>query len=75
MINQYMNKNLINDLIDKLYNEESKRMFFDKINVLNYSLIFLQNSKKHSLLFKDCIIALDSLNEVFSFNKISNTTK
>lgn len=67
LMNDYVQNSLISDIIHKFYKEESPSIFCNSVDFEKFSELFLHNCKKHMLLFKDCVIALDSLNEVFEF--------
>jgi sulfur carrier protein ThiS len=64
---KYVKESLINDLITKIYKEDEAPIFGNRVTFCEFAKMFLHSSKKHVLLFKDCVIALDTLNEVFLF--------
>jgi sulfur carrier protein ThiS len=63
----YVQKSLINNLITKIYQEDEPAIFGNRVTFPEFTKMFLHSSKKHVLLFKDCVIALETLNEVFHF--------
>ena len=64
---KYVKTSLINHLITKIYQEDEPAIFGNRVTFSEFAKMFLHSSKKHVLLFKDCVIALDTLNEVFMF--------
>jgi sulfur carrier protein ThiS len=68
IISEYVTRKLINDLVSKLYNEDESPIFGNTLSLKEFAKVFVHASKKHILLFKDCVIALETLNEVFKFS-------
>ena len=64
---EYVRGSLINDLVTKIYREEQPTIFGNLVSLPQFAKMFLHSSKKHVLLFKDCVIALETLDEVFQF--------
>ena len=67
MICEYVTQKMVKDLVTKLYNEEESPVFGNTLSLKEFANVFVHASKKHILLFKDCVIALETLNEVFKF--------
>lgn len=64
---KFVRGSLIHDLISKIYREDEPPIFGNLVSLPQFAKMFLHSSKKHVLLFKDCVIALETLDEVFQF--------